>query len=69
MSNDHDQQGTDDSPVEGQVSELTDMSGEPDAIDPSDATAGAPDGESGRPDEGEAGPDAIPADNLRSAQD
>jgi hypothetical protein len=44
----------------GQVSEVSDMSDGPSAIDPSDATAGAPEGESGRPQEGTAGPDASP---------
>ncbi|MCW2834087.1 MAG: hypothetical protein JWN68_2040 [Nocardioides sp.] len=56
----------DDAAVEGQVSEVSGMSGTPDAISPGDATAGAPDGESGRPEAGEAGPDAIPADNIKA---
>ena len=56
----------DDAAVEGQVSEVSGMSGTPDAISPSDATAGAPEGESGHPDEGEAGPNAKPADNVRA---
>ena len=68
MSSDNDQHGTDDSPVEGQVSEVSGMGGEPDAISPGDATAGAPEGESGRPEAGEPGPNAIPADNDRSSE-
>lgn len=69
MNSDNDQHGTDatdDSPVEGQVSEVSGMSGEPELISPSDATAGAPEGESGHPDVGEAGPNAKPTDNVRS---
>jgi hypothetical protein len=58
----------DDSAVEGQVSEVSGMGDEPEPISPSDATAGAPEGESGHPEEGEAGPDAKPADNIRSNQ-
>ncbi len=46
---------------EGQVSEVSglDPAG-PQQIDPSDATAGTPDGESGAPQEGTAGPNAAP---------
>jgi hypothetical protein len=40
----------------------------PDAISPSDATAGAPEAESGEAQEGEAGPDAKPAENIRSSE-
>ena len=50
----------DDSGVEGQVSEVSGMTGEPDAISPSDAVAGAPEGESGKAQEGTAGPNAAP---------
>ncbi len=57
---------TDESGVEGQISEVSQMSGEPDAISPSDATAGAPEGESGEPEEGEAGPNAKPDANVRN---
>jgi hypothetical protein len=55
---------------DGQVSEVS-------AMDPADAdtpiaddqaTAGYPDSESGRPDEGEAGPNAVPDDNRRSVE-
>ena len=50
---------------EGQVSEVSGMD-PADAetpISPGDATAGAPEGESGRPDSGPAGPNAIPEEN------
>ena len=57
---------TDEAGVEGQVSEVSGMSGTPDAISPSDATAGAPQGESGEPDEGEAGPNAKPKANVEN---
>lgn len=57
---------TDKSGVEGQVSEVSGMSGEPDAISPADAVTGTSQGESGKPDEGEAGPNAKPEDNVRS---
>ena len=64
MSSDQEPQGTDaakdDSSKQGQVSEVSGMSGEPDAIDPSDAVAGAPEGESGKAQEGTAGPNAAP---------
>lgn len=64
-------QGTDsdarDQPAEGQVSEVSGMGGEPDAISPSDATAGTPEGESGEPQEGAAGPNAKPAENVRDS--
>lgn len=48
------------SDTNGEVSEVSGMGGEPEEISPQDATAGAPDGESGRADEGTAGPDAPP---------
>ncbi len=63
MSNDDDQTRPE---THGQVSEASDMSGTPDPIDPSDATAGQPAGESGRAEEGEAGPNAKPEDNVSS---
>jgi hypothetical protein len=52
---------------DGQVSEVSGMdpADSETPIDPSDATAGTPDGESGSPDEGEAGPDAAPEENQR----
>lgn len=53
----------DDAPA-GQVSEVAAMGDASQPIDPSDATAGAPDGESGRPQEGAAGPDASPPENA-----
>ena len=43
-----------------QVSEVSGMGEEPEEIDPEDAVAGAPDGESGEVQEGTAGPDAPP---------
>lgn len=55
---------------EGQVSEVSGMDpADADTpIAPDQATAGYPESESGKPEEGEAGPDAIPADNIRSAE-
>ena len=45
----------------GQVSEVGSLADEgPQPIQPEDATAGAPDAESGRAEEGTAGPDAPP---------
>lgn len=63
MSNSRDQKD----PDQGQVSEVSGMdpaeSDEP--ISPEDATAGSPDGESGEPDEGAAGPEASQPENRR----
>ena len=42
----------------GQVSEVNRLPDEPSPIQPEDSIAGAPDGESGRPDEGKVGPEA-----------
>ena len=68
MSNQRESHPDDDNSTDqaapGQVSEVSGMSGEPEPISPSDATAGSPEGESGRPQEGEAGPDARPAENI-----
>ena len=53
---------------QGQVSEVSGMDPE-DAdtpLQPSDATAGSPEAESGEAQEGEAGPDAVPEDNRRA---
>lgn len=52
---------------DGQASEVSGMdpADSETPIDPSDATAGTPEGESGGPDEGEAGPDAAPEENQR----
>jgi len=48
-------------PQEGQVSEVSALDEDgPTPISPADATAGAPDAESGEADEGTAGPDAPP---------
>lgn len=54
---------------EGQVSEVSGMdpAEADDAISPGDATAGAPEGESGTPDSGPAGPDAIPPQNEKDS--
>ncbi|NYG57087.1 catechol 2,3-dioxygenase-like lactoylglutathione lyase family enzyme [Nocardioides daedukensis] len=48
---------------ESQVSEVTNMRGEPEEISPGDATAGYPTGESGSAQEGTAGPLAPPRHN------
>ncbi|MDT9593431.1 hypothetical protein RDV89_10160 [Nocardioides zeae] len=52
----------DDQQSEGQVSEVSGMDpADADTpIAPDQATAGYPDSESGQPDEGPAGPDAVP---------
>jgi hypothetical protein len=49
-------------PKRGEVSEVASLAddGEADPIVPEEATAGYPEGESGTPDEGTAGPDAPP---------
>ncbi len=65
MSNDHethpnDKDETSDQAPAGQVSEVSGMRGEPAPIYPSDATAGTPEGESGKPQEGTASPNAAP---------
>lgn len=51
--------------IPGQVSEVTRLGETDDPIYPEDATAGAPDGEAGRAEEGEAGPDAVPRAHER----
>jgi hypothetical protein len=55
---------------DGQVSEVASMDpAEADTpIADDQATAGYPDSESGEPEEGEAGPDAVPADNIRDVE-
>jgi hypothetical protein len=55
---------------DGQVSEVASMDpAEADTpISDDQAVAGYPDSESGRPDANEAGPDAIPADNIRDVE-
>lgn len=50
---------------EGQVSEVSGMT-EPEQQAPGDSVAGAPDGESGRADEGPTGPDATTFDDDQS---
>jgi hypothetical protein len=54
----------------GQVSETQDLAAiDPDTpIQPDQAVAGAPDAESGEPDEGTAGPNARPRDNSPVAE-
>jgi hypothetical protein len=53
---------------EGQVSETQrlDEDQKDTPIAPEDAVAGYPDGESDQPDEGAAGPNAIPTENARA---
>lgn len=62
---DDDQHPADEEREPGQVSEAVGLhpedAGTP--IRPSDATAGAPDGESGRADEGAAGPNGVPPEH------
>lgn len=65
MSNERDD--AHDDTTAGQVSEVSGMDGEPEAISPSDATAGTPEGESGKPQEGAAGPNAKPDENVRDS--
>lgn len=56
---------TPDDDADGQVSEVSKMdpAEADDPIVPDQATAGYPDAESGRPEEGTAGPNARPEDN------
>lgn len=46
----------------GQVSEVAGFKEAGEAISPGDSVAGGPEGESGRPDEGPAGPEAVTND-------
>jgi hypothetical protein len=70
MSDSEQNRDTDHDGQEGQVSEVASM--DPAAADTpisdDQAVAGYPDSESGRPDEGEAGPNAVPADNIRDVK-
>jgi hypothetical protein len=50
---------TDESDSEGQVSEVASLKEPGEQIAPEDSVAGAPEGESGRADEGPTGPDAV----------
>lgn len=63
-------QSDEQSDQQGEVSEVSglDPADAETPIQPSDATAGSPEAESGRPDEGEAGPDAAPEENQRDRQ-
>ena len=54
---------------DGQVSEVNRMEGEPEQILPGEAVAGAPTAESGKPQEGTAGPDAPPRDGRPDVDD
>jgi len=51
-----------------QVSEVSGMGEKPEEISPDDAVAGAPDGESGEPQEGTAGPDAPPREGRPGSE-
>jgi hypothetical protein len=48
--------------TEGQVSEVASFKAAGEQISPGDSVAGAPEGESGRADEGPTGPDAVTND-------
>lgn len=48
-----------DAGTDGQVSEVANLREPAEDISPEDAVAGSLEGESGRPDEGPAGPDAV----------
>ncbi|WP_345264585.1 hypothetical protein [Nocardioides nanhaiensis] len=50
----------------GQVSEVGTLADAGEPIEPDQAVAGAPDGESGAADEGAAGPNAIPPENREA---
>jgi hypothetical protein len=50
------------SDAEGQVSEVASFKEPGEQISPGDSVAGAPEGESGRPDEGPTGPEAVTND-------
>ena len=63
MSDNHTPDDRDQS--DGQVSELAVAGEEPDVISPGDAVAGSPEGESGKVQEGAAGPNAIPVDETQ----
>ena len=62
----HEDQETEHQLGEGQVSEVGALKGSDEPITPGDATAGYPyeDAESGRPDQGTAGPNAAPRHGL-----
>jgi hypothetical protein len=47
----------------GQVSEVASFKEPGEQISPEDSVAGAPEGESGKPDEGPTGPDAVTNDS------
>jgi len=51
--------------TEGQVSEVSGLKDPDEQISPEDSVAGAPEGESGRADEGPTGPDAVTNDERQ----
>ncbi|MET0953808.1 MAG: hypothetical protein ABWX57_11000 [Aeromicrobium sp.] len=53
------------SDTEGQVSEVASFRAPGEAISPEDSVAGAPEGESGKADEGPTGPDAVTNDERQ----
>jgi hypothetical protein len=59
------QEQPEDSDSGGQVSEVSALRDKDQPISPGDSVAGAPDGESGRPDEGPTGPDAPTYDERQ----
>lgn len=54
-----------DTESEGQVSEVASFKQPGEQISPEDSVAGAPEGESGRADEGPTGPDAVTHDRRQ----
>ena len=59
MTSPHDSRPKSGSDTEGQVSEVASFKEPGEQISPEDSVAGAPKGESGDPDEGPTGPDAV----------
>lgn len=70
MSKPDEPQSTHDSAAEaeGQVSEVASFKEAGEEISPGDSVAGAPEGESGRVDEGPTGPDAVTNDSRHDRQ-
>jgi hypothetical protein len=58
----HDADADDGHAPEGQVSEVASLKEPGEEISPGDSVAGAPEGESGRADEGPTGPEAVTND-------
>jgi hypothetical protein len=65
MSSPNESQPTDSSGTEGQVSEVASFKKPGEEISPGDSVAGAPEGESGKADEGPTGPDAVTHDERQ----